>query len=92
MTREEIHEIANTIDPNVGKEIDEDYNCADVYDFTIGFECGAKFIKEKMADKVCDILWVMLYEQDDNDVVKVSSWEYDNLEDFMLAFRRKLEE
>lgn len=48
MTRkEEIHEIANTIDPNVGKEIDEDYNCTDVYDFTIGFECGAKFIKEK---------------------------------------------
>lgn len=48
MTRkEEIHEIANTIDPNVGKEwIDKDYNCADVYDFTIGFECGAKWADE----------------------------------------------
>jgi hypothetical protein len=56
MTREEIHEIANTIDPNIGKEIDEDYNCADVYDFTIGFECGAKFIKEKMIDKICKFL------------------------------------
>lgn len=47
MTRQEkIHEVANTIDSNVGKEIDEDYNCADVYDFTIGFECGAKWADE----------------------------------------------
>lgn len=47
MTRqEEIHEIANAIDPSVGKEIDEDYNCADVYDFTIGFKCGAKWADE----------------------------------------------
>lgn len=48
MTRQEkIHEVANTIDPNIGKEwIDKDYNCADVYDFTIGFECGAKWADE----------------------------------------------
>lgn len=48
MTRQEkIHEVANTIDPNIGKEwIDKNYNCADVYDFTIGFECGAKWADE----------------------------------------------
>jgi hypothetical protein len=48
MTRQEkIHEVANTIDPNIGKEwIDKDYNCVDVYDFTIGFECGAKWADE----------------------------------------------
>ena len=47
MTREEeIHKIANTISTNIGKDMDEDYICNDDYDFTIGFECGAKWADE----------------------------------------------
>lgn len=47
MTREEeIHKIANTISTNIGKDVDEDYICNDEYDFTIGFECGAKWADE----------------------------------------------
>jgi hypothetical protein len=61
-------------------------------DWRAGFIQGAKWADKTMIDKACDILWAMLYEQDDNDVVKVSSWEYDNLEDFMFSFRIKLEE
>jgi hypothetical protein len=58
----------------------------------LDFVEAAEWADKTMIDKACDILWAMLYEQDYNDVVNVSSWEYDNLEDFMLAFRRKLEE
>lgn len=79
MTREEIHEIANTIDPNVGKEIDEDYNCADVYDFTIGFECGAKFIKEKMIDKICKFLEDNVYSNCDGIRFKFSEEYVENV-------------
>lgn len=47
MTREEeIHKIANTISTNIGKDVDEDYICNDEYDFTIGFESGAKWADE----------------------------------------------
>lgn len=47
MTREEeIHKIANTISTNIGKDVDEDYICNDEYDFTIRFECGAKWADE----------------------------------------------
>jgi hypothetical protein len=80
MTRkEEIHEIANTIDPNIGKEIDEDYNCADVYDFTIGFECGAKFIKEKMIDKICKFLEEHTYSNCDGIRFKLSEEYVENV-------------
>jgi hypothetical protein len=71
-------------------------DCGDVCDdkdfIEKAFIQGAKWADKTMIDKVCDVLWAMLYEQDYNDVVNVASWEYDNLEDFMLAFRRKLEE
>ena len=54
MTREErIHEIANAVDTIIGKEIDGDYICNDEYDFTIGFECGAKWENKVMLDKAC---------------------------------------
>ena len=63
MTRKnQIHEIANTISTDIGKEIDEDYICNDEYDFTIGFECGAKWADENpkaglvSIDKVCGLL------------------------------------
>lgn len=47
MTREEeIYKIASTITTNIGKDVDEDYICNDEYDFTIGFECGAKWADE----------------------------------------------
>lgn len=47
MTRgEEIHKMANTISTIIGKDVDEDYICNDEYDFTIGFECGAKWADE----------------------------------------------
>ena len=47
MTREEqIHKTTNTISTNIGKDVDEDYICNDEYDFTIGFECGAKWADE----------------------------------------------
>lgn len=47
MTREEeVHKIANTISTNIGKDVDKDYICNDEYDFTIGFECGAKWADE----------------------------------------------
>ena len=86
MTRKEIHEIANTIDPIVGKEIDEDYNCADVYDFTIGFECGAKFIKEKMIDKAVE--WIK-----DRDVMERYLHHRTSLtDDYADALRKYLEE
>jgi hypothetical protein len=85
MTREEIHEIANTIDPNVGKEIDEDYNCADVYDFTIGFECGAKFIKEKIIDKAVE--WVK-----DRDIMeRYLHYRTSLADDYANALRKYLE-
>lgn len=57
MTREEeIHKIANTISTNIGKDIDEDYICNDEYDFTIGFECGAKWADKTMLEKACEWL------------------------------------
>ena len=81
MTKKEIHEIANTIDTNIGKEIDEDYICCDVYDFTIGFECGAKIIKEKMIDKFCKLL---------EDCVCCNRVEFH--EDYIEVLRKKLDE
>lgn len=57
MTREEeIHKIANTISTNIGKDVDEDYICNDEYDFTIGFECGAKWADKTMLEKACEWL------------------------------------
>lgn len=57
MTREEeIHKIANTISTNIGKDVDEDYICNDEYDFTIGFECGAKWANKTMLEKACEWL------------------------------------
>ena len=69
MTRdEEIHKTANTISTNIGKDIDEDYICNDEYDFTIGFECGAKWSDEHpkeglvSIDKVCEYLKSLVYQ------------------------------
>lgn len=57
MTREEeIHKIANTISTNIGKDVDEDYICNDEYDFTIGFECGAKWADKTMLNRACEWL------------------------------------
>lgn len=81
MKQEEIHEIANTVNTNIGKEIDKDYICNNVYDFTIGFECGGKVVKEKMIDEFCKLLedcvfgdWVEFHE------------------DYIGEIRKKLEE
>lgn len=64
MTRkEQIHKIANTISTNIGKEIDEDYICNDEYDFTIGFECGAKWADKTMLEKVCKYLESLVYQE-----------------------------
>lgn len=96
MTRQrQIHEIANTIDPNVGKEwIDKDYNCADVYDFTIGFECGAKWADENPN----------LYSDEKYQTIKVSQLDElnrkaklydevaDNLHEFVKECREYYEE
>lgn len=53
MTQEEIHKVANSICPSVGTEIDEDYICCDERDFSIGFECGAKWVCKTMIEKAC---------------------------------------
>ena len=53
---EEIHKIANTISTNIGKDVDEDYICNDEYDFTIGFECGAKWADKTMLNRTCEWL------------------------------------
>lgn len=86
MTQEEIHEIANAIDPNVGKEIDKDYICSDVYDFTIGFECGAKFIKEKMIDNVVEFV------RDRDIMEKYLHHRTSLIDDYADALRKYLEE
>ena len=39
MTHEEIHEMAQCLDPKIdGKAVDPDYICNDIYDFSIGVE------------------------------------------------------
>lgn len=79
MTREkEIHNIANTISTDIGKEIDEDYICNDIYDFTIGFECGAKWAdkhpKRYNQEELCDIQLEMMKQRDARLIKKACEW------------------
>ena len=50
--------------------------------------------QEKMVslDKVCDILYDMLHDQWINDGAMVGTWAYENMEDFVEDFCKKLEE
>ena len=82
MTREEeIYNIANTISPDVGKEIDENYICADIYDFTIGFACGAKWADKTMLEKACE--WLLHQEE----MIGISFED-----DFIERFKKSMEE
>ena len=52
---EKIHNVANVFDTNLGKKIDVDYICNDEYDFTIGFECGARWADKNPKDSLVEI-------------------------------------
>lgn len=55
MTREEIHEMAQCLDPKIeGKAVDPDYICNDIYDFSIGCEVGALWANKHNCLRVCD--------------------------------------
>ena len=43
-------------------------------------------------DKVCDMSYEMLHEQDINDHISVATWEYDNVTDFVKDFCKRLNE
>ena len=89
MTREEeIHNVANTISTNIGKEIDEDYICNDVYDFTIGFECGAKWADKTMLEKVCEWLSEIDF---DSDYFRDAEDYFDN-DKIIEEFKKAMEE
>lgn len=82
MTRkEQIHKIANTISTNIGKEIDEDYICNDEYDFTIGFECGAKWADKTILDRACE--WLSIYYPNIDRM---------GIDDFIERFKKAMEE
>ena len=89
MTREEeIYNMANTISPNVRKEIDEDYICNDVYDFTIGFICGAKWADKTMIEKACQ--WWKKY-QEDYDLYDAWNGDYVSFKSVIMDFREAME-
>ena len=95
MTREEeIHKIANTISTNIGKDVDEDYICNDEYDFTIGFECGAKWADKTMLDKACEWLEEKLLCAEDHypTLEFLSIIEYNSLKELINDFRKSMEE
>ena len=55
MTHEEIHEMAQCLDPKIdGKAVDPDYICNDIYDFSIGVEVGAHWCNKHNNFRVCD--------------------------------------
>ena len=82
MTREEeIHKIANTISTNIGKDVDEDYICNDEYDFTIGFECGAKWADKTILDRACE--WLSIYYPNIDRM---------GIDDFIERFKKAMEE
>lgn len=87
MTREErIHEIANTIDTVIGKEIDGDYICNDEYDFTIGFECGAKWAEKRLVDNACKWLRSNVSEFIDGYSFNI------HIQNLVEDFRKRMEE
>lgn len=87
MTREEeIHKIANTISTNIGKDVDEDYICNDEYDFTIGFECGAKWADKTMLEKVCEYLKSLVYPKFVGDTLE-RAFSDEDIERFKKAMK-----
>lgn len=88
MTREEeIHKIANSVNPIIGQNIDEDYICCDIRDFSIGFECGAKWAdknpKRYQQGELCDIQEEMMRQRDRRLIEKAIEWLKDNSDEYV---------
>lgn len=73
-----------------------------VEDGKVNYWCGEMFegfaiedeLQEKMVslNKVCDILYDMLHDQWINDGAMVGTWAYENMEEFVEDFCKRLEE
>ena len=73
-----------------------------VEDGKVNYWCGEMFegfaiedeLQEKMVslNKVCDILYDMLHNQWFNDGAMVGTWAYENMEEFVEDFCKRLEE